>query len=94
MRDMLYRDFSGLIEDANMERYRQGLAMLTPREVEVFLAMLEYEPSKVIAARLGIKKTTVDKHRSRILQRTGVKSSLELIVLAKIVGTSVGSSPG
>ena len=74
------------MEGADIQRYRQGMAELTPREAEVLRGLLRYESSKVIAAKLGIKKTTVDKHRARILERTGVRSTVELIVLVNVLG--------
>ena len=66
----------------NLAAQRQRLTLLTPREREVMMLALAGHPNKVIANRLGISNRTVEGHRSRILQKTGTTSMLELAQLA------------
>jgi FixJ family two-component response regulator len=51
---------------------------LTPREREIMDLALMGQPSKVIAAQLGISYRTVELHRSRLLEKLGVDSIAEL----------------
>lgn len=56
---------------------------LTKRELEVMLALAEGLDSKMIAAKLGIEKRTVDSHRSNIMSKLNIKT------LSQLVGTAV-----
>jgi two-component system CheB/CheR fusion protein len=60
------------------------LAGLTPRQVEVMEMVLAGQPSKNIAADLGISQRTVENHRMRIMKRTGSRSLPALARLALI----------
>lgn len=57
-------------------------AGLTDREQEVFREMVKGQANKTIARALGISYRTVEIHRSRVLQKMGVKNLSELIRLA------------
>lgn len=59
---------------------------LTPREQEIFALLAEGHPPRHIAERLFISPKTVENHRTRILQKLGLRSSLELIRYAARVG--------
>ena len=54
---------------------------LTEREKEVLALLFKGLTSKEIAIELFISKTTVDTHRRNILDKTGIKSTAELIAL-------------
>jgi two-component system CheB/CheR fusion protein len=58
------------------------LATLTPRQIEIMRRVLAGEPSKNIAADLGISQRTVENHRAAIMQKTGSKSLPALARLA------------
>ena len=58
------------------------LAGLTPRQHEVMDRVLAGQPSKNIAADLGISQRTVENHRASIMKRTGSKSLPALARLA------------
>ena len=58
------------------------LASLTPREREVMDMVLAGNPSKNIAADLGISQRTVENHRAAIMKRTGTKCIPSLARLA------------
>lgn len=66
----------------------QRLESLTPREREVFEAVASGLVTKEIARRLGISARTIDVHRSRIMQKLGIESPLQLAsVLASLKST-------
>ncbi|MDZ7628341.1 MAG: chemotaxis protein CheB [Parvularculaceae bacterium] len=58
------------------------MAGLTPRQLEIMTRVLAGEPSKNIAADLGISQRTVENHRAAIMKKTGSKSLPELARLA------------
>ncbi len=60
------------------EDFAARLASLTSREREVFDAVAAGQPTKVIAARWGISSRTIDVHRSRIMQKLGIESPMQL----------------
>ena len=65
------------------------LAGLTPRQQEVMQRVLAGQPSKNIAADLGISQRTVENHRASIMNRTGSKS---LPALARLAFLASGSA--
>jgi two-component system, chemotaxis family, CheB/CheR fusion protein len=58
------------------------LAGLTARQRLIMDLVLAAQPSKIIAADLGISQRTVEKHRAEIMRKTGSKSLSELIRLS------------
>jgi FixJ family two-component response regulator len=75
-RDAL-RDEGGLDASGHAER----LQTLTSREREVLDLALKGHSCKVIARELGISHRTVERHRSRLLEKLGVSSVTELLRL-------------
>lgn len=59
---------------------------LTPREQEIFAMLAEGHSLKHIGERLFISPKTVENHRTSIMRKLGVRSSLELIRYAARVG--------
>ena len=59
----------------------QRMETLTPREREVMELALQGLPSKAIAKQLDISYRTVELHRSRLLDKLGVSSFVDLIRL-------------
>lgn len=55
-----------------------SLATLTSREREILQLVIQGLPNKLIARQLDISHRTVESHRIRILQKTGVANFLEL----------------
>ncbi len=73
-----------------IERYKEKIAhhinhpkiqCLSEREKEVLELLLQGFSSKKIAKKLFISKATIDTHRRNILEKTGMKSTAELIAL-------------
>jgi len=59
----------------------QRLAALTAREREVMALALKGVPNKLIAKQLSLSHRTVEHHRSRLLEKLGVGSIVELMRL-------------
>ena len=81
----------------NGERQHAGhLAGLTARQRDVMERVLAGQPSKNIAADLGISQRTVENHRAGIMKRTGSKSLPALARLALLAtgGAEATSSSG
>jgi two-component system CheB/CheR fusion protein len=58
------------------------IALLTPRQHQIMDLVLAGQPSKNIAADLGISQRTVENHRASIMRKTGSKSLPALARLA------------
>lgn len=65
-------------------------AALTPRQRQVMELVLAGQPSKIIAADLGISQRTVENHRAAIMKKTGSKS---LPALAHLALSAAWNSP-
>lgn len=52
---------------------------LSPRELEVFLLLAAARSVSAIGERLGLSVKTVSTHRSRILEKTGLRSNAEIM---------------
>jgi two-component system response regulator DctR len=59
------------------------LSDLTERELEVLHQVIQGLPNKLIADQLGISVRTVEVHRSRVFEKMGVKSAVELSNLVR-----------
>ena len=64
-----------------------SIAGLTPRQRDIMAMVLAGQPSKNIAADLGISRRTVENHRAAIMQKTGTRS---LPALARLALTAEG----
>jgi len=65
---------------------RERLEGLTQRELEVMKLVADGLPNKEIARNLGISHRTVEVHRARVMQKTGVTNLVELSRLAEAAG--------
>ncbi|MEZ5664532.1 MAG: LuxR C-terminal-related transcriptional regulator [Burkholderiaceae bacterium] len=60
------------------DEIRQRLDSLTDRERDVMRLVIEGLPNKLVADQLAISVRTVEVHRSRVFDKMGVKSAVEL----------------
>lgn len=60
------------------------LASLTPREREVMWLVVAGKASKMIARELDLSHRTVEKHRGRVMEKTGAGSLADLIELTRV----------
>ena len=65
------------------------LSVLTPREREVMLLLVAGNTNKEIAAKLDLSTRTIETHRGRVMEKTGVQSVAELVELAISSGSYV-----
>ncbi len=75
-------------EAASAATIEARLAQLTSREREVMERILAGKFNKVIADELNIAMRTVEVHRSRVFEKMGVRSAVEL------AGLLAGAKPG
>ncbi|MBA3056637.1 MAG: response regulator [Gammaproteobacteria bacterium] len=64
--------------DLELQRLKQALASLSPREREVLDELICGHYNKNIADHLGITPRTVEFHRAHIFEKMGVSSAVEL----------------
>lgn len=90
----------GIGVDADIRLRRRGeqvaeqrYSALTPRERQVLPHIIAGRLNKQIAADLGISLKTTKVHRSRIMQKFGVRSVAELVRLAERVHVMPTPSP-
>ena len=69
------------------------IAGLTSRQRQIMRLVLSGQPSKIIAADLGISRRTVENHRASIMRRTAARSLPELVLLAVFAETVPIPSP-
>src|SRR5262245_41461806 len=81
------------VKDANSRRahaelaaIEAKLATLTPREREVLTHVIAGRLNKQIAGELGTVEKTIKVHRSRMMEKLGVRSVADLVRLAERVG--------
>jgi FixJ family two-component response regulator len=75
------------IAAAETQRAAQDkIARLTPREVDIALALLSGRANKGVAHDLGISVRTVEMHRAHIMAKLGVRSLAEAAVIATRAG--------
>jgi two-component system, LuxR family, response regulator FixJ len=67
------------------------LALLTPREREIFELVAAGEPNKVIARHLSISFRTVELHRAHIIEKLQARSLSDLIRMAIILNSRPGA---
>jgi len=66
--------------------------MLTPREFDVLKLVIAGMLNKQIASQLGTTEATIKVHRGRVMEKMGVKSVAELVILAQRAGIASGST--
>jgi two-component system nitrate/nitrite response regulator NarL len=64
----------------------QRLESLTPREIEILVALTSGLPAKELADRLSVSPQTVKWHIKQIFTKTGAKSQAEVIAMARDSG--------
>ena len=72
--------------DAQVAQARAVVAKLSPRERQVFLAVVDGKANKVIAFDLGLSEKTIEEHRKRVMTKLGASSVADLVKLAVLSG--------
>jgi two-component system CheB/CheR fusion protein len=76
---------------AQRDEARRLMDELTKRQRQIMTLVLAGQPSKNIAADLGISQRTVENHRAAIMQRMGARSLPALARLVMCIGCSRGA---
>jgi FixJ family two-component response regulator len=71
---------------------RDRLATLTPREFDVLKSVVAGMLNKQIASQLGTTEGTIKVHRGRVMEKMGVTSVAELVILAQRAGITPAST--
>jgi FixJ family two-component response regulator len=82
-------DAEARLAHAETAAVQAKIASLTPREREVLSHVVAGQLNKQIAADLGTVEKTIKFHRSRMMQKLGVRTVADLVRLAERVGISV-----
>jgi len=81
------------VQRGDIVESRSRLAKLTPREFEVFRLVIAGLLNKQIGAELGVSLRTIKTHRRRVMQKMGVLSVAELVILAQKAGVAPAGWP-
>lgn len=80
------------LQQGEARRLAQGrLARLTPRELDISVALFAGRSNKTVAHEFGISVRTVEMHRAHIMTKLGVKSIAEAAVMATHAGLAIDS---
>jgi len=71
---------------AEVDKVRQRVASLTPREQEVLHHVVAGQLNKQIAASLGVGEKTIKVHRARVMQKMQTPTLADLVRAAERVG--------
>ena len=69
-----------------LDTVRARIAMLTPREREVFELVIRGKTNKQVGKMLGATERTIKAHRHRVMEKMQVQSLAELVSLAERAG--------
>lgn len=78
---------------AELQAIGERLYTLTPREREVLQHVVAGQLNKQIAADLGTVEKTVKVHRSRVMEKMGVRSLADLVRMAERFGIAATAAP-
>jgi RNA polymerase sigma factor (sigma-70 family) len=82
----LKRSSEQWLQLAQRKKVRERLATLTPREFDVLKLVIAGMLNKQIASQLGTTEGTIKVHRGRVMEKMGVTSVAELVILAQRAG--------
>jgi len=86
VRRALERNATAVDSASQGDQIRTRIALLTPREREVFGLVVSGKQSKVIAHELGASPRTVEIHRARMMKKLNAGSLQELVRMAIAAG--------
>jgi FixJ family two-component response regulator len=92
VKQALVRASEQRVKSSQRKEVRARLATLTPREFDVLKLVIGGMLNKQIAGRLGTTEGTIKVHRGRVMEKMGVKSVAELVILAQRAGIASESA--
>jgi two-component system, LuxR family, response regulator FixJ len=75
----LEKDAANRHESAQVDRIREHMKSLTPREREVMEMVTQGKANKVMAADLGVSQRTIEIHRARVMEKMHAGSLAQLV---------------
>lgn len=66
--------------------------LLSPREIEVLMVLMDGLPNKAAAHRLSLSVRTIEMHRAHALQKLRMRSIAEVIRLVSVAGITLAPS--
>jgi FixJ family two-component response regulator len=87
------RDAAARQQQQELAAIEERLARLTPREREVLTHVVAGRLNKQIAYDLGTVEKTIKVHRSRMMDKLGVRTVVDLVRLAERAGIRVQQGP-
>jgi FixJ family two-component response regulator len=88
----LTRSSEQWLQHSQRKEVRKRLATLTPREFDVLKLVITGRLNKQIASQLGTTEGTIKVHRGRVMEKMGVASVAELMILAQRAGIAPASA--
>jgi two-component system response regulator FixJ len=79
MREAWHRAVANQERKAQIADIEVRRSVLTPREAEILELLVEANPNKAIATKLGTSIRTIEHHRARIMEKMGARSLSHLI---------------
>ena len=71
-----------IFKQKNLNPKKQNNTFFTKRENEILCLSMEGLPIKIIAYKLAISDRTVEKHRTKLMEKAGANNMIEVIVFA------------
>jgi RNA polymerase sigma factor (sigma-70 family) len=88
----LTRSSEQWLQRSQRKEVRERVATLTPRELDVLKLVIAGMLNKQIASQLGTTEGTIKVHRGRVMEKMGVTSVAELVILAQRAGITPAST--
>ena len=88
----LTRSSEQWLQRSQRKEVRERVATLTPRELDVLKLVIAGMLNKQIASQLGTTEGTIKVHRGRVMEKMGVASVAELMILAQRAGIAPASA--
>jgi len=88
----LTRSSEQWLQHSQRKEVHKRLATLTPREFDVLKLVITGKLNKQIASQLGTTEGTIKVHRGRVMEKMGVASVAELMILAQRAGIAPASA--
>ena len=82
----LARQAAALSQRGKLDTFRALVALLTPRERQVFDLIVRGKINKQVAFTLGTTERTVKAHRHQVMEKMRVRSLAELVSIAERLG--------
>lgn len=80
--EALGEKITDIFKQKSLNPKNQNNTFFTKRENQVLCLSMEGLPIKIIADRLSISDRTVEKHRTRLMEKSGANNMIEVIVFA------------